>query len=699
MKRKWLPVALFALLPSLSLAQPKLTYDNAVKKIEGRFEPAEAKPGQLVTLKLEVQLNDGFHTYPTVQVDPEALSSVNKIVLPTDSDVIFVEETKDPPYKTKADPPILELRYYPGGATWEIKAIVSPKATIGDRTIKLPKFEVLICDKSNCLPPKKIPIVATLRVAGDAVPIDRQYEEIVKKSLGGSPPAPKKEDVPVQRASPEEPGKTVAHQIRSDRDYAADMETVRLMLPKLETTNAGFIAFVLTAMFWGLVTLLTPCVFPMIPITVSFFLKQGEKKLHNPLGMATVYTVTIIVVLGVAAMFFLSIFRELSINPWMNVGLGVLFIVFALSLFGMFDIVLPSFMVRFTSAREGQGGYGGVVFMALSFSIVSFTCVAPFLGGFAGMADSGKFSTLQLAVGAVAFAGTFAAPFFLLALFPSLIKKMPKSGGWMNTIKVVMGFLELAAALKFLRTAELRWTIPPVLFTYDFVLSMWVVLLILAGLYLLSLYRLPHDEPQEHIGVPRMLVGFLCISLGVYLLPGLFTANGHDKQRPSGTIYAWVDAFLLPEPSAAEVVGGGELVWSGDLLATIEEARARNEVVFIDLTGVTCTNCKLNEKNIFPRAEVKDLLKKYRLVQLYTDTIPPEFYEAAPPLKKREEDAQANLTFQKKVFGNEQLPLYVLLRPEPGAKGSRVEILAVYDEGKINSVESFVAFLKKGGAK
>jgi thiol:disulfide interchange protein DsbD len=207
---------------------------------------------------------------------------------------------------------------------------------------------------------------------------------------------------------------------------------------------------------------------------------------------------------------------------------------------------------------------------------------------------------------------------------------------------------------------------------------------------------LPHDEPQEHIGVPRMLFGFVCISIGLYLLPGLFATNGHDKQRPAGTIYAWVDSFLLPEPSAAEVVGE---VWSGDLLATIEEARARDEVVFIDLTGVTCTNCKLNEKNVFTQPDVQELFKHFRLVQLYTDTIPPEFYESPPDRNKRDDDARINLKFQKEIFGTEQLPLYVLLRPEPGMKGGKVGIIAVYDEGKINKVDSFKTFLKKGLSK
>lgn len=710
MKRALFAIGLMVLSPIAALSA---SFEEAVRKIEGRFEPAEAKPGQMVVFKLTIDLNEGWYTYPTVQPSPKLASTVNRIILPGPETVVFVESVKNPKPKTENIPDLGEKNYYPGSVTWEIPAIVLPNATPGDKSVSLKQLRVLVCVKRKndkgeleelCLPPKNVPLSASLKVLdGPPVEIERKYRSafatkiVVPYLIGNAIPMvfEPKQDIDPEPSGP----KDVALRIPKDRDYLYDLDAVKGMLPQIETSNAGFIAFVLTAMFWGAVTLLTPCVFPMIPITVSFFLKQGEKKQHNPLIMAFVYTMTIILVLGIAALFFLAFFRRLSVNPWMNVGLGVLFVFFAFSLFGMYDIVLPSFLVRFTSAREGKSGYGGVIFMALSFSIVSFTCVAPFLGGFAGMAASGKFSDAQLAAGALAFAGTFAAPFFLLALFPSLLKKLPKSGTWMNTIKVTMGFLELAAALKFFRTAELRWSIPPELFTYDFVLSLWIVILFLAGLYLLNFYRLPHDEPQEHIGVSRMLCGLMCVGIGMYLLPGIFAATKNEKQRPAGAIFAWVDAFLLPEPSAAEIVGGGELTWTADLRAAIEEARARGEVVFVDHTGVTCTNCKLNEKDIFPKPEIKDLLKKYRLVQLYTDVVPPEFYEAPPERSMRERHAQANLDLQKHVFGTEQLPLYVLLKPEPGGKGGPVKVLAVYSEGKINNVEGFREFLQKGQAK
>ena len=720
MKYTWWPVvfgiATFAsavLIADASAQRPK-TFEQTLRKFEVRFEPSEAKPGQTVTLKITLDPIDGFYTYPTVQPDPLAKSSANHIYFPAPSSVIFVGpfvDPADPKKKTETEDMNQQVLYYPSSVTWERKAVVSPHASPGLLTVNLKSPEGMethfqVCDQSNCFNSRGTVFAKLTVLAGEPVAIDSKYKEEVDNILRLTPPPKihspetKKENSGPNTASPTNGDKKqVALKIPKDRDYALDIEAVKAMLPKVQTSNAGFLAFVLTAMFWGAVTLLTPCVFPMVPITVSFFLKQGEKKQHNPLTMAAVYTLTIVVVLSVAALFFLTTFRNLSVNPWMNAALGLLFVAFALSLFGMFDLVLPSKLVRFTSAREGKGGYGGVIFMALSFSIVSFTCVAPFLGGFAGLVASGNFSDFQLLAGAVAFASTFAAPFFLLALFPTLLKKLPKSGSWMNTIKVVMGFLELAAALKFFRNAELRWTIPPVFFTYDLVLSAWIIMMLVTGLYLLNLFRLPHDEPQEHIGVTRMLVGLMSISVGLYLLPGLFALNNHEKQRPGGTIYAWVDAFLLPEPSASEVVGGGELAWSADVRRALEEARATGAVVLVDFTGVTCTNCKLNEKNVFPKPDVKDLLKKFRLVQVYTDTIPPEFYEAEPGNTKRDQDAATNSKFQMQAFGTEQLPLYVLLKPDAGMKGGPVQILGIYDEGKINEDRKFVDFLKKGIVK
>lgn len=677
-----------------------------VGKVNTRIEPSVVKRGQTVTIRVEVQPIATFWTYPTVQSEV-GNAFKNSLGLSRKSDLIAVGSIKDPPgAKTKELPDLglIDHHYYPGPepVVFEFKAVVSPEATPGETTVEL-RGGVQLCDDGGCFSADSADLAVKLTILDERVEVEPQYRAEVEKVLASRNPPAKKEEPKKQEPTRASPPKTIPLEnedvhaggflIPKEGDYAKSLETVLNQLPPPEANNAGFVAFLLTAMFWGAVTLLTPCVFPMIPITVSFFIKQGEKKVHNPIVMASVYTLTIVLVLGLSSITLLSTFQDLSVSPITNVALGLLFVFFALSLFGMFDIRLPGFLAQYTSGREGQGGYLGVIFMAFSFTIVSFTCVAPFLGGFSGMAASGNFSKVQLALGGLVFAGTFAAPFFLLALFPSLMKRLPKSGDWMNTVKVVMGFLEVAAALKFFRTAELGWTIPPQIFTYDFVLSMWVVLLVFCGLYLLGLYRLPHDYPHDNIGVTRMLFGVLTFTMAVYLLPALFAkAPDGTKQRPAGMVYAWVDAFLLPEPSAAEVLNKGGVAWSGDLLRSIEDARNKGKYVFIDFTGVTCTNCKLNEKNVFVKENVKELFQKYQLVQLYTDWVPEPFYESPPDRETREDHASAVKKFQQKAFGTSQLPLYVILKPLPDGK---IERVGVYAEGKINDEAAFLAFLKK----
>jgi thiol:disulfide interchange protein DsbD len=316
------------------------------------------------------------------------------------------------------------------------------------------------------------------------------------------------------------------------------------------------------------------------------------------------------------------------------------------------------------------------------------------------MAASGQFRTWELILGALAFSATFAAPFFFLALFPALLKKLPKSGGWLNTVKVVMGFLELAAALKFFRTAELIGFPHPNFFTFDLVLGMWIALSALCGLYLINVFRVGHDEPQESVSVPRLLLGCLFLSFAIYLTPALFSVGPEgERQRPRGIVYAWVDSFLLPD--STEKPGG--LAWSGNLKKAVDDALAetlrtgQDKLVFVDFTGESCTNCKLNERNVFTREEIRDLFRQYQRVQMYTDKVPDEYYPTQVRQKfqgsteRQQGDGEINRQFQQKAFDSIQLPLYVILRPTAAGP---IQIVDVYPEGKINNVAAFAEFLK-----
>jgi thiol:disulfide interchange protein DsbD len=344
----------------------------------------------------------------------------------------------------------------------------------------------------------------------------------------------------------------------------------------------------------------------------------------------------------------------------------------------------------------------GTVFGALAFTVISFTCVAPFLGGFAGISAAGSARDTLIAVptsreifGGLAFATAFAAPFFVLALVPGLLRSLPKSGGWLDSVKVVMGFLELAAALKFLRTAELRVFSPPEYFTYDLVIGAWVAISFACGLYLLNMYRLPHDEERPNIGVPRLLFALAFLGLGTYLLPAMFKGPDGKGQRPAGAVYAWIDAFLLPEPGRKS-----ELEWGTDLKAALDRVRDERlksggaaKPVIVDFTGVTCTNCNYNEANIFPQPAVKEQLEKFERVRLYTDEVPAALYAIDPGERDRVLQARANADFERRAFGTSQLPLYVVLYPE--VSGLKVRVLGVYPEGKINKPDEIAAFLRE----
>ncbi len=653
--------------------------DVGTAKVE--IVPAEAKRGEKVTVKLTITPKKNAWTYPT-KVDK---GQVGKNVLPPKSGVLVFDEAVDPKgqeLKPSAIGGGQMDSVYKGTVTWELKAWVAKDAKPGEAKVVVLSgpAAVQICNKDNCFNARDADLPAADFKILDGDPV-KLTEEDEKKYQAGllrySEPKVEKAPAGLLRKKPLPPAE---HEAKL-KGLVTSTET-----QKVERVG-GIWPLLLTAAFWGFVSLATPCVFPMIPITVSLFLKQSNQSAAGAVKLATVYSLTIILVLGVSAIFLLSVFRALSVDPWMNLALGTLFVVFALSLFGMFDIVLPNFLLRGAESRRKQGGMVGTVFGAIAFSIVSFTCVAPFLGGFAGMASSGQYTQFELILAGLTFATAFAAPFFVLALFPSLLKKLPKSGGWLDSVKVVMGFLEIAAALKFFRTAEIRWSSPTELFTYDLVIAGWVVIAVACGLYLLNVYRLPHDEEKSHIGVPRLMFALLFLGFGLYLMPAAFKA-GEENNRPRGVVFAWVDAFLLPEP------GGAEFPWNSDLPDALERGRtdAEKKLVFVDFTGETCTNCKANEKAVFPKPAVKELLNRYQLASMYTDDVPAAFYLSAVPLADRKAEGKANLEFQRAVFGTEQLPLYAIL--EPTATGAKV--LAVYPGGLIGEgdVGKFVEFLK-----
>lgn len=373
--------------------------------------------------------------------------------------------------------------------------------------------------------------------------------------------------------------------------------------------------FLLLAFGFGLASVLTPCVFPMIPITMSYFLtKQGSSK-GRILMDAVVFCVGIVVLftaIGFALTAALGTAGVTSIgsNVYVNGFITVIFFALALSLLGAYEITLPSaLLTKLNSASEG-GGIVGTLLMGLTFSLTSFACVGPFVGTLLAASITGD--PLQPVMGMAAFSFGLSLPFFFLALFPGVLSGLPRAGNWMIRVKVVMGFLILAAMLKYASNVDLvmKWEI----LTRERFLALWVVLFALPGLYLLG--KLPMDgvKAGEQLGVGRALGGTLFLAFALSLVPGMFGGN-------LGELEAYVP-FARENAGLMGGQGQPKLAWmKNDLEGAIAKAKAENKLVFVNFTGVACTNCHWMKANMFPKAEVREAMEKFVLVELYTDEL------------------------------------------------------------------------------
>ena len=416
-------------------------------------------------------------------------------------------------------------------------------------------------------------------------------------------------------------------------------------------------SFLVLAMSMGFLALLTPCVFPMIPITISFFMHRSENTNSSPVKSATVYMLGIVLTFTFLGMMLAILLgasgaNQLAANPIVNMFIAFLFIYFAMSLFGFYEIEIPESLRRLSLQKENSEGYVGILFMALTFTLTSFTCTVQFMGLILVAASQGEW--FWPIIGMLIFSLAFASPFFFLALFPHYLTKLPQSGGWLNSVKVVMGFLELAAAFKFISNTDLVWNWN--IFTYEVVLYLWALIMLLTGLYIFGLIKFKNDSPVT-FSIQRSLFALAFIFFGTYLAAG---NHGYD-------INGNIKSYLPPKKYQSN------LVWNNNLDDAFIIAAEQNKNIFIDFTGVTCTNCRWMETNIFSINSVEELMSEYVLVSLYTDA--GEGY-----LEKRE--------YQINRFETAALPYYVIL-------DSSDKVLSEFP-GLTRNVEEFKDFLKTG---
>lgn len=432
------------------------------------------------------------------------------------------------------------------------------------------------------------------------------------------------------------------------------------------TVSEGWGAFLLLAFIAGLLCIFTPCVFPMIPITMSYFLNQQSGEKRDGVKQAVVFCLGIIVLfssLGLLATLLLGPVgvKQLGSSPWVNGFITLLFIAFGLSLLGAFEISIPSSVLTRLNQSSGQGGFIGTLLMGLTFALSSFACVGPFVGTL--LAASVTEGRARPAVGMVVFASGLALPFFFLALFPSYLKRLPRSGGWLARVKVVMGFVILAASLKYLASVDqvLQWGF----LTRGRFLAAWIVLFAMAGLYLLGFVRLEGVKPDENMGLGRLLTGMLFLILALSLWPGM-----------SGGKLSGLDAFIPMSEAEASAPSDG-LHWMKDQYReALDVARRENKLVFIDFTGYACTNCHWMRANTLARPEIVAQLKNFVLVELFTDGT-----DAA---------SQANSKLQLEKFNTVAEPYYVILDPD--------EKLIAKFEGLTRDSAPFLAFLNQAHA-
>ncbi|HWF10305.1 MAG TPA: cytochrome c biogenesis protein CcdA [Bryobacteraceae bacterium] len=561
------------------------------------FEQSAAAPGATVLGRLDATVDSDWHMY-SLTTPPGPIPTTIEI---DNSPAVAKFTIFEPPPVRKFDPNFnADTETYEGAQVFYTRIQLKKNLEPGAVTITFePRYQT--CSGTSCIPPRTRQVAATLNIVANtpaaAINIPAGYME--------AKPDARQPVGPVNSKSTD------------------------------DSSLAGFLAL---AFGFGLAAIFTPCVFPMIPITMSYFVGQ-----RGGVRQATTFCLGIIffcsalgliltLALGPAAVV------ELSSNVWVNGFIAAVFFTFGLSLLGAFEITVPSGLLTKLNAASGQGGFAGTLLMGLTFALASFACVGPFLGTL--LAASVGADKLRPVLGMLVFSTGFALPFFLLALFPNYLQKLPRSGEWLARVKVVMGFIVLAAMLKYLYSVDAVLQTGYV--TRERFLAAWVVLFAMAGFYLLGFVRLPGISRDSELGVGRLLTGTALVVFGLSLVPGMF-----------GSRLGEIEAYIPPASGGslgAGTAGSGDLQWmENDLTGAFAKAKSEGKRVLVNFTGYACTNCHWMKANMFTKPEIGGVMKNMVLVDLYTDGT-----DAA---------SEANQKLEEEKFQTVAIPFYVLYDP------------------------------------
>lgn len=658
------------------------------------IEPKSLVQGEEATLVLEAQIPIGWYIYAN-DFDPNLGPILATLKLDKEEDYELKGDFTAIDSKTKYED-IWEgdVKYFIGKGRFEQSFV--PKTISGKISGTL---EYQMCSD----------------VTGQCI----NYDLDIEQSFDASETTSAANSEEVEESSSEDVGAITQSESDKEIDSVDEEETPFNVVASSNATppieiepiqeNESLLGFMVLAFLAGLAALLTPCVFPMIPMTVSFFTGRAGNKATG-IRNAIIYGLSIIAIYTIAGTAVAAIqgpeFANWLATHWLpNLFFFGIFIFFALAFLGMFEITLPSGFVNKVDEKAEKGGLTGIFFMAFTLVLVSFSCTGPIVGSILISSAGGEL--LMPILGMFAFSLAFAIPFTLFAIFPEWMNRLPKSGGWLNSVKVVLGFLELALAFKFLSIADLvyHWGI----LDRDIFLIIWIVIFSGLGLYLLGKIRLPHDSPADTIGVPRLLLALATFMFVLYMIPGLFGAplkylSGYLP--PMSTQQFKMTGGLSMTEVGENILGESvkyadipleiphEIQGYFDYEQALRAAKKANKPLLIDFTGHGCVNCRKMEENVWVDPQVLKRLKEdFVMVALYIDErleLPEsEWYTSEYDGKVKKTLGKQNADFQITRFQNNAQPYYVIL--------DHNENLLAQPKGYENDVQTFVEFLD--GAK
>ena len=649
-------------------------------KVQSQLKEVSATEAELV---FNASIEPGWHMYSTEVVEFGPTPTTLEVEKISGAKLNGTLKPKGTPVKKYEEMFAADVYYFEHSATFIQKLTLE-----GGKYHVEGYLEYGACNDQSCTPPTKV---------------DFSYDGEVKKEET-APKLTSQETSPslsegmeteenAQASFLEEGASEVVDSVSAaPADLAADADLWASVVDQLKafeektTTNSSLWQIFLLGLLGGLVALVTPCVWPIIPMTVSFFLKRsGDKK--KGIRDAITYGVSIVVIylalgLIVTAIFGASALNALSTNAIFNIFFFLMLVVFAASFFGAFELQLPSsWSSAVDSKAEKTSGLLGIFLMAFTLTLVSFSCTGPIIG-FLLVEVSTSGDLLAPAIGMLGFAIALALPFTIFAIFPSWLKSMPKSGGWMNTVKVVLGFIELAFALKFLSVADLAygWHI----LDRETFLALWIGLAICLAMYLFGLIKFPHDDAEErNISVTRFFLGLISLAFAIYMIPGLW-----------GAPLKAVSAFAPPMSTQDFNLQSSEVkAKSNDYDLGMQMARANNKPVLIDFTGFGCVNCRKMEAAVWTDPQVASIMTNdYVLIQLFVDDKTPL---SAPIIVNVNGQEQKLRTvgdkwsyLQSSKFGANAQPFYVLL----DHLGNPLSQSYAFDD----NVDHYLDFLKNG---